>query len=482
MSIIDQAYDSKVFRKTGHQLVDQIADHLERTISRGKEKVYPHYDPEMLFKSWNNGDLLSQDAPVADFFQLVMDMSVDHHHFADMGHQVTPTAMVSVLSEMVSAYTNCGMGVYEVGPLPVVLEKWTINFMGSTFGLPETEGVLTSGGTLGNLTALLAARQAMIAEDVWNEGLGEKRYGFMISEEAHYSVERAVKIMGLGEAGLIKVPVNDQFQMDTSHLLECYNEAIDAGIQVLGVIGSSCSTATGSFDDLDAIASFCAEHKLWFHVDAAHGGAAIFSDQYKHLVKGIERADSIIIDFHKMLLTPSLATAVLFKQAASSYNTFNPKAQYLWSDDQQREWYNLANRTFECTKPMLSVRIYSLLHAHGPDLWAEYVERQFDLGRTFGEILDAEPDFDLPHQPECNLVCFRYRPNHLSESELDRLNVIIRKEILKEGRFYIVQTTLQNQTYLRVSLMNPFTTAEDLEGLLTAVRGAGSKALVTVTN
>ena len=150
---------------------------------------------------------------------------------------------------------------------------------------------MTSGGTLGNLTALLCARQVKIEEDVWEEGYGGQQYGFMVSSEAHYSVGREIKVMGMGNHGIVKVPVDSRFRMRSDKLEECYQDAQKKGIQIIGVVASSCSTSTGSYDPIDAIADFCESRSLWLHVDGAHGGCVLFSEKHKGLLNGIERAE-----------------------------------------------------------------------------------------------------------------------------------------------------------------------------------------------
>jgi L-2,4-diaminobutyrate decarboxylase len=293
----------------------------------------------------------------------------------------------------------------------------------------------------------------------------------MVSEQAHYCVDRAARIMGWGEEGIIKVPVNERYQMRTELLESYYEKAKTAGRQVIAVVGSACTTSTGSFDDLETIRQFCEEHQLWFHIDGAHGAAAVFSPKYKKLVKGLERADSVVMDFHKMLLTPSITTALVFKKEEDSYRTFAQKAQYLWEAEEDREWFNLAKRTFECTKLMLSLKVYAILKTYGTQLWEEYVTKVIDTGRRFGQLVEAHPYFELATAPECNIVCFRYVPKGVQDLEaLNQLNENIRQQLLEEGRFYIVKTNLGGVLWLRCTFTNPFTTEQDLKSLLRSIK------------
>jgi L-2,4-diaminobutyrate decarboxylase len=469
---IKQAYDPDHFRAQGHQMIDLLADYLQQ-LQQDPDAV-PAIDwiePEDSLEAWSKylEDRNSEDW--GDLFQQVLQKSVHVHHPRYMGHQMSPTAPVSALAGFLGDFLNNGMGVFEMGVVSTTIERLVISKVAEQMGMGlQAGGFLTSGGTLGNLTALLCARSRMATERIWTEG-GGHQLALMVSEQAHYCVDRAARIMGWGEAGIIKVPVNERYQMRTELLKEYYENARLQGRQVIAVVGSACTTSTGSFDNLEAIAEFCEEHHLWFHIDGAHGAATVFSPTYKKLVKGLEKADSVVMDFHKMLLTPSITTALVFKREEDSYRTFAQKAQYLWEAEEEREWFNLAKRTFECTKLMLSLKVYAILKTYGTQLWEEYVTKVIDTGRRFGQLVEAHPHFELATSPECNIVCFRYVPS--GEHDLEHLNQVnekIRQHLLEEGTFYIVKTNLEGALWLRCTFTNPFTTEEDLLSLLRSIK------------
>lgn len=386
-----------------------------------------------------------------------------------MGHQVCPPVPVSALSGLLSSILNNGMAIYEMGSGATAIEKIVISTIAKSIGYDEnSDGFLTSGGTLANLTALLAARQLMSEKNIWENGVKEK-LAVMVSEEAHYCIDKAVQIMGLGLEGVIKIPVNDKFEMDTSLLETHYQKAKKEGLKVMAVVGSAPSTSTGVYDRLTQISAFCKKYGLWFHVDGAHGGAAVFSDKYKFLVKGILEADSIVIDGHKMMMTPAITTALLFKKGNDSYAAFNQKAQYLWGKSADAEWYNVAKRSLECTKSMMSIRFYSIIKTHGIEIFNQYITRQYDLARTFADLIIEHNKFELALEPSSNIVCFRYYLEDMKLNELNELNHNIRTRLLEKGEFYIVETNVKEKTYLRTSLMNPFTQLSHLEELLNRI-------------
>lgn len=463
-SKLDKAYTIEIFRKQGHELIDLMANYLEDAQSETKEALtMPWYNPEDQLEYWKqdfSGPAL--DEPL-DLFRDVMKKSVQVHRKRYLGHQTTPTLPVTVLSGALISLLNQGMGVYEMGMVGNTLEKILVEDLAQKLGYsPEASGFVTSGGSLGNLTALLAARAA--ATNVWREGYGEGlKPAVMVSEEAHYCIDRSARILGLGDEGIIRVPVNERFQMRTELLEQYYQKELAEGRQVICVVGCAGTTSTGSYDDLEAIADFCRQYNTWFHIDGAHGAPAAFSDRYKHLVKGIEQADSVVVDYHKMMMTPSLSTALIFKNGSNAYKTFSQRAQYLWTEQETEEWYNGGKRSFECTKAMSVLHVYTLYRTYGESIFGENIDTLFGLATEFAGLIRGNKNFELAYEPQCNIVCFRFTQG---EDDPTPLNRKIRQLLLEDGRFYIVQTVLNGELYLRVSIMNPLSTINELKELL----------------
>jgi L-2,4-diaminobutyrate decarboxylase len=466
MSSLAAAFDPEAFRAQGHRLVDALADRLT-AVRAGNGGVCSTVAPGDEFAHWS----ARMEAPpqeVADFLAEFAARSIQLHHPRFMGHQVCPPAPAAALAGLAAELLNNGMAVYEMGPAATALERWLVQRTALALGFPDGDGFLTSGGTLAMLTALLAARARQLGEEALVRGT-EPRWAVIASEEAHYCVARAAQAMGWGRDGFAGVPTDARFKMRVDLLDAAFDDAVRRGRTPIAVVGSACSTSTGSYDDLGAIADFCERRSLWFHVDGAHGAAVAFCPELRHLVAGIERADSAILDFHKMLLTPALATAVLFRNGEASWPAFLQRAQYLWDDASGGDWHNIGRRTFECTKLSMSVKIAALWRAHGEALFAENVRALHATARTFAARLRERPGFEIAVEPESNIVCFRLRPPGLADAELDALNATARRRIVASGEFYIVQTALRGRTWLRTALMNPFTQPADLDALLDAL-------------
>ncbi len=459
------AYDPKKFRTIAQQLIDIIADYLQDCQAKNIP-IYPYQTPNAQYKFWKE-KLEDESIPLADFYKAVIQHSIHVHHPNYMGHQVSAPMPTGLLSNMVSALLNNGMAVYEMGMVSTIMEKLIFEKLAAAIGYDgNAGGIFTSGGTLANLTALLTARSVQSQEDIWENGT-HKQYALMVSEEAHYSVDRAVRMMGWGSNGIIKIPSNAHFQMRTDLLETYYQNAIKEGIEVIAVVGSASNTATGVYDDLEAIGKFCQQHKLWFHADCAHGGAVLFSPKYKHYLNGLVYADSIIIDFHKMMLTPALSTAIIYKNNKTSYQTFKQKADYLF--DENSDWYNTGTRTVECTKLMMCLHPFVLFKEYGTPFIDEYVTAAYDAARLFAQKITERPNFELATFPQTNIVCFRYKKEGNSITSQNLLNKKLRQAILEKGNFYIVQTQLRGIQYMRTTLMNPFSGEQEFDELLSFI-------------
>ncbi len=199
-------------------------------------------------------------------------------------------------------------------------------------------------------------------------------------------------------------------------------------------------------------------------------------------MQGIARADSVVWDAHKLMLMPALVTAVIFRDGRRSYEAFAQQASYLFAEvSPEQQWFNLAGRTLECTKLMMSLKVYAALGLHGPAFFGGYVDGMFALTQSFAGAIEAAPDFELALRPQANIVCFRHRPDGLAPGpELDRRQAQVRQRLIEDGSFYMVQTRLPAGLHLRTTLLNPFTTI-DHRDLLQAIRLPLEPALTSFT-
>ncbi len=471
--LLKSAYNASDFRTVGHQLIDVMANHIEKVQNDKEQPVISYQDPEEELAFWKQD--FSSNSDVNDMFKNILSHSIHVHHPRYIGHQVSVPALISGLAGLMSDLLSNGTGVYEMGMASNAIEKIVTDIVAQKIGYStNASGFLTSGGTLANLTALLAARKAKSPSSVWGNGHKEK-LAVLVSEEAHYCIDRAARILGFGSEGIIKIPVNAKFSIDTKLLDEYLNTAKQKGFHVIAIVGSACSTGTGSYDDLEILANFAQHNNLWFHVDGAHGAGVVFSKKYKYLVNGIALADSVVLDFHKMLMTPALTTGLFFKKSDDAYKTFEQKAQYLWDSQHTTEWYNSGKRTFECTKSMMAIKVYAILKTYGEELFEQNVDRLYTMASIFAKRIQERSNFELALIPEANIVNFRFTKT--KQMDLNTLNEQIRQSLIKSGNFYIVQTRIKGDLYLRTTFMNPLTDEVDLTLLLDEIENTANTLL-----
>ena len=247
------------------------------------------------------------------------------------------------------------------------------------------------------------------------------------------------------------------------------------------MVACACATPTGAFDPLDDIADVCGRHGVWLHVDAAHGGAAVLSDRHRHLVAGLERADSVVWDAHKMLFVPGLCAFVLYRDKAHRFEAFRQDAPYLFDPAAPGlAEYDSGMKTVECTKRAAAFGLWGVWSLFGRQLFADMVDVTFALGRSFYEKLQAADDFVPLNDPECNIVVFRHVPAALRDASPERLGdfqLELRRRIIESGDFYIVPFKRDGIGALRVTIINPLTTPAHLDGLMDALRRHGRELL-----
>ncbi|MFZ0963233.1 MAG: aminotransferase class V-fold PLP-dependent enzyme [Terriglobia bacterium] len=479
MDIIDSMYDPEIFRQAGHRLIDQLTEYL-LAARQGQMPVLPEPAPPALADRHQQAPP-AEAAPdamkyLAQRVQELVEQGIHLQHPGYIGHQVCPPLPVSSLADLAAGVFNQSMPVYEMSPSATHIERQTARWLCNIIGWDKAaDGVFTSGGSLGNLTALLAARNHATGGAAWEKGVRSgPPLAILVSEHAHYSVARSAGILGLGQENVLRVPVDRQFRMDAAALAACYHEAMAQGKKVVAVVASAGTTATGSFDPLREIGKFCRTQGVWFHVDGAHGASVLLSPKYRSLADGIELADSVIWDAHKMLFVSSLATALLFRQGSHGYEAFSQEASYLFGRHAFPE-YDLGLRTIECTRPMQAWKLWICFQLYGECGLGELVTQKLDLARAFAALLKAQPDFELLTEPMCNILCFRHIPGgakreELSVKLLDEHQAKIRQRVLASGRFFLVQTRIGDALYLRCTLMNPYTTEHDLARLLALIR------------
>lgn len=478
---IRDAYSPETFRALGDVLITRLSQHLDELQHRQHSVLNWNSPSEntlvaaSLLQSGGSADDLSLR------FQALLETAITRghnlHHPRYIGHQVPASIPLAGLFDALTAMTNQVMAIYEMGPWATAVERALIDQWGEILGLvPGTfTGLVTHGGSLANLTALLTARNVSLG-DSWSRGLADMKQSPVLVTQAdsHYCVTRSAGILGLGSHQVIKVPLDSRRRMDPHALDEILKSLRQSGTPVVAVSAAACATPIGAFDPLVDIADICQRHEVWMHVDAAHGGAVSMSATHRHLIAGIERADSFICDAHKTLFVPALCAFVFYRDKNHRFQTFQQDAPYLF-DPSSPGMANVDSGlvTIECTKRAATYGLWGIWSLLGPQIFSDLIDETFSMTTRLYEKLSEAEDFEPLHVPQCNIQVFRYLPpakHDLSQEDIGELNRKIRRTMMESGEFYIVQTNLDGVGALRVCLMNPLTEETDLDQLLSSIR------------
>ncbi len=467
--------DQNIFKKNAQIVTEQLNNYLNDS-KKGRLHTLTQNTPQKIADDLNlealirKGALLNDDFP--DFLKKYLENTQHLHHPHYLGHQVSAPNIASSFADYIHGVINNPMAVYEMGPSAATMEKIVVNWMLEKIGwfkassLIETNlnkckgaGILTHGGSLANLTALLAAR-AQCTPESWTQGTPQNLV-VLAPKNAHYSVAKSLAIMGIGYDSVISIDTDENEVVIPDSLRKTYTDTLRQGKRIMAVVANACATGTGLYDPIEEMAAFCNSHNLWLHIDGAHGASALLSENKNQLLKGVHLADSLVWDAHKMLQTSALSAVVLFKNHKHLAQTFKQKGDYLFFE-KENVGFDLMGKAIECTKAPLGTKIFMAIAYKGEKGLAHDIDSSFNKTLTFYELITTHKNFECPYKPQSNILCFRYKPF----TDNDDLQLKLRNELVKKGNFYITTTTINNKRFLRIAVMNNQTEATHIKALL----------------
>src|SRR5215204_5929341 len=320
-----------------------------------------------------------------------------------MGHQVSFPLSTAVWTDAVISSLNQSVAVEEMSPTLTSLEHRVVRWMCDAVGFPpESGGTFTSGGTEATFSALLAARAAALP-DSWVDGITDPRPVVLCGEHTHYAVTRAVAELGLGMRSAIVVP-SDDYRMDVAALERELDRLRTVGVPVMAVVATAGHTATGAFDDIDAIGRMCEGRDIWLHIDGAHGATALLSERHRHRVRGIERARSIAWDPHKMMLLPLPAGMLLVRDERALQAAFVQRAPYLFhGDGGPARVRDQGVRSFQCSRRADVLKLWVVRHGIGRRGVEALHDHLCDLALAVRDERADRPQFEVLDEPESNI-------------------------------------------------------------------------------
>jgi glutamate/tyrosine decarboxylase-like PLP-dependent enzyme len=410
----------------------------------------------------------------------VMEYSVKTNHPYFMNQMFGNTQPIAFLADILISVMNTSMYTYEVAPVLTLIEKEIIsNLTNKVWGEGYGDGVFTSGGSLSNMKAMFLARQRNL-HHVKNSGLfHEKPVAFFISEQAHYSFVKGVNFMGFGTDSLIKIPSTKDARIDIEALKKAIIKCKDEGRIPLMLTAIAGTTISGTYDNVEELANIAKENEMWFHVDAAFGGALLFSENESHKLKGIELADSVTWNFHKVMGMPLSTSTFLTKEKGCLNTAFNVDADYLFHDNDYD--FDLGQKSLQGGRRPEALKLWLSMKYEGEKGFSDRIDNLRNKTKTFTSYIKNSPHFELFQEPDSIIVNFRYLLDNANLDELNEFNIKLRESIFNEGKIIFNYAPLHGKIYLRCVLLDPDFSEEQLKNIMNTILEKALKMKTAIT-
>ncbi|MDT0396766.1 MULTISPECIES: lysine decarboxylase DesA [Streptomyces] len=469
-----------------HLLNDTTAEHYRSSVTLGVERVAARIATTERPFTGVTVDALSPrvdgidlDRPLYDTTAALDELedvylrdAVYFHHPRYLAHLNCPVVIPAVLGEAVLCAVNSSLDTWDQSAGGTLIERKLIDWTTARIGLgPAADGVFTSGGSQSNLQALLLAREESKTED-----LGKLRV--FASEAGHFSVQKSAKLLGLGPDAVVSIPVDHDKRMQTVALARELERCAEQGLVPMAVVATAGTTDFGSIDPLPGIAELCARYGAWMHVDAAYGCGLLASLRHRDRIAGIERADSVTVDYHKSFFQPVSSSAVLVRDAATlRHATYH--AEYLNPRRMVEERIpNQVDKSLQTTRRFDALKLWMTLRVMGADGIGQLFDEVCELAAEGWRLLAADPRFDVVVEPSLSTLVFRYIPAAVTDpAHIDRANLYARKALFASGDAVVAGTKVGGRHYLKFTLLNPETTTRDITAVLDLIAGHAEQYL-----
>jgi aromatic-L-amino-acid decarboxylase len=463
--------DLEEFRRTGHQLVDAVADHLAALPGRSVWEPLPDdLRGELLSLPLPDGPS-GLEALAGTMARDVLPFAMGNGHPAFFGWVNSPPSLAGVLASLTAAAMN--PSVVSGDHADVHLERTVVRWLAELVGYPHEPGagLLTSGASAATIVCLAAARgraAAAAGHDVRRDGLaGGPRLFSYVPSEAHSCVPRAIELLGLGSGSIRPVPLRDG-RLDPDALRSAIAADRAAGGIPALLVGSAGTVNTGAIDPLEALAEVAAAERLWFHVDGAYGAFGVLDPAIAARYRGMERADSLTLDPHKWLGVPVDAGCALVRRPDELREAFSVVPPYL-RQDTGAEVGTFAEYGLEQTRPFRALKTWATIAARGRDGIVDQVVRANALARELAALVEREPSLELAAAPETSIVAFRARPPGCPPDRLEALNRALPEAVQARSRAFVTGTVYEGRETMRACILHPGTTEADLATLVAEV-------------
>ncbi len=456
--------DINDFRKEAHTMVDWMANYLENIKNYPvKSQLLPN---EVRNQLPNSAPVHSESmASIFEDFKEIIIPGMTHWQSPNFfAYFPANGSYPSLLAEMLTATLGAQCMVWETSPAAAELEEQVLNWLKEMMGIPQAfYGVIQDTASTATLVALLTAREKYSKYTINENGFDQNKFRVYCSTETHSSIEKGVKIAGLGKNNLVKIPVDKEFRMNVSELENRINEDIKNGFIPLCVVAALGTTGSTAIDPLKEISEITNKYDIWLHVDAAYAGTALVLDEYKWMINGIENADSFVFNPHKWMFTNFDCSVYYVKDKNALLNTFSINPEYLKTAtaglvNDYRDWGIQLGRRFRALKLWFVIRNYGVKGIQ------EKIREHIDIAAKFEQWILKSEDFEILTPRTLNLVCFRYKPKGISdEQELNAINERLLDLLNSSGKIYLSHTKLNGKYTLRMVIGQTYVTQEHVE-------------------
>ncbi|WP_036382723.1 aminotransferase class V-fold PLP-dependent enzyme [Muricauda sp. MAR_2010_75] len=450
----------EAMKSYGYQIVDAIVEHHDTQ----REKL-----PVALGSREEMDSLFLEEAPeqgsdptqVLNFvLEKVMTTSTLMSHPKSYSFVPGPSNYISAMADALATGYNIFSGGWAASPAAAELEIVTIQWLLKIFGFPKKKGggIFTSGGSMANLTAITTARRIKCGTDF-------SKAVIYLSDQAHSSNIKAIRVLGFKKEQIRIIPTDIEFKFSVNKLKNCIAKDRLEGLHPFCLIATSGTTNTGTVDPLVELGKICKKEDIWFHIDGAYGAAAILSQKGKQLLKGIEKADSLTVDPHKWFYQPYEMGCLLVRNHKNLSHTFTEKPEYLRDIEGNTSEINFYDHGIQLTRRFRALKFYISLKTFGLKEFRDAITYNIDLAEEVESNLRKSKYWEVVFPATLAVINFRYHPieKNYTEKELDAINQYISQKVVASRKALLVTTLLHGQVVLRMCLINPRTTLDDIK-------------------
>lgn len=484
-------YKDIFYEKSGDEYANAIKLAQERISGflRNNRRPFSGIKPEEIRRKVESIDF---EIPLGDYERLLNEIDelyVEHataYHLPQyIAHLNCPVVIPALAAEVLISAINSSQDTYDQSAGGTFMERklidWTAQQIG--FSADSGDGIFTAGGSQSNLMGLLLARDYFALEYLnWNIKMDgcppvASKFRIFVSEKAHFSNQKNASILGLGEQAIVPVETDSRYRMDAQKLEEAIVREKEKGNIPIAITATAGTTDFGNVDPLGAIAAIAQRHRLWLHVDAAYGCGLLLTAKYRHLLEGIERADSVTIDYHKSFFQPISSSAFIVRNKLH-LNIIKHHADYLNPKEQNYDELpaQINKSIVQSTRRFDALKLWCTLRYLGKEKLGQYTDKIIDTAEKVADYIDADHDFELLCHSDMGVLVFRYVPADV-EADHCKLNQFIKENLFFSGEVLLASTKVKGQFYLKFTIFNPLTNLEDVQEMLTLIKQKGNDYL-----